>query len=110
MSQALGASNSNRAKVWYFVHDFFFIVLGVCLYVIGWAGFILSQEIATGGLAGVTTIIQIATSIPAFIPYNIINVGLLIVSIIFLGWRYSVKTLIGYRYPYWSGSLWRSEY
>ena len=95
MSQALAAPNSKRAKTWYFVHDFFFIVLGVCLYVLGWAGFVLSQEIATGGLAGVTTIIQIATNIPAFIPYNIINVGLLIVSIIFLGWRYSVKTLIG---------------
>ena len=95
MSQTLVAPTSNRAKAWYFVHDFFFIVLGVCLYVLGWAGFVLSQEIATGGLAGVTTIIQIATNIPAFIPYNIINVGLLIVSIIFLGWRYSIKTLIG---------------
>ena len=73
MTQALAVPNSNRAKAWYFVHDFFFIVLGVCLYVLGWAGFVLSQEIATGGLAGVTTIIQIATNIPAFIPYNIID-------------------------------------
>ena len=95
MSQALNAPTSKRAQVWYFVHDFFFIVIGVCLYVIGWAGFVLSQEITTGGLAGVTTIIQIATNIPASIPYNIINVGLLVISIIFLGWRYSVKTLIG---------------
>lgn len=95
MSQAIAAPTNNRAKAWYFVHDFFFIILGVSLYVLGWTGFILSQEITTGGLAGVTTIIQIATQIPANIPYNIINVGLLVVSIIFLGWRYSVKTLIG---------------
>lgn len=95
MSQALAAPVSKRAQAWYFVHDFFFIILGVCLYVIGWTGFILSQEITTGGLAGITTIIQIATQIPANIPYNIINVGLLVISIIFLGWRYSVKTLIG---------------
>lgn len=94
-TQPLAPPASKATQAWYFVHDMMFIVMGVILYVIGWTGFILSQEITTGGLAGVTTIIQIATKIPATIPYNIINVGLLVVSIIFLGWRYSVKTLIG---------------
>ncbi|WP_242396749.1 YitT family protein [Porphyromonas gingivicanis] len=57
--------------------------------------FILSQEITSGGLAGITTIIQIATDIPATIPYNIINVGLLVLALVFLGWKFTVHTAIG---------------
>lgn len=95
MTTAITPQRSKSATAWYWLHDMFFIILGVILYVVGWTGFILSQEITTGGLAGITTIIQIATKIPANIPYNIINVGLVILSVVVLGWRYSVKTVIG---------------
>lgn len=69
--------------------------LGVLCYTLGWTAFILSQEITSGGLAGITTIIQIATDIPATIPYNIINVGLLVLALVFLGWKFTVHTAIG---------------
>lgn len=69
--------------------------LGVVCYTLGWTAFILSQEITSGGLAGITTIIQIATNIPATIPYNIINVALLVLALVFLGWKFTVNTAIG---------------
>lgn len=87
--------NKENSKILYLIHDFFFILLGVTLYAIGWTGFVLPQEVATGGLAGITTIIQIATGIPVTIPYNVTNVFLLLISIVFLGWRFSLKTVIG---------------
>lgn len=86
-------SKAQTAK--YLAHDLFFIALGIACYAFGWTGFILSQRITTGGLAGISTVISILTGQPAFISYNIINVLLLIVSLVFLGWKFSVKTVIG---------------
>lgn len=77
-----------------FLKDVLLIFAGVVVYTFGWTAFILSQDITSGGLAGLTTIIQLATNIPASIPYNIINVGLLLLSIWILGWRFSMKTII----------------
>lgn len=77
------------------LRDLLFMFLGVMSYTVGWTAFILSQDVTSGGLAGITTIIQIATNIPATIPYNLINVGLLVISLIFLGWKFSLKTVIG---------------
>ncbi|MDY6121677.1 MAG: YitT family protein [Porphyromonas sp.] len=77
------------------LRDLLFMFMGVAAYTFGWTAFILSQDVTSGGLAGITTIIQIATNIPATIPYNIINVGLLVLSLIFLGWKFSLKTVLG---------------
>ena len=84
-----------KSKLFYFMHDALFILFGVSIYAVGWTGFVLPQEVTTGGLAGITTILQIATGIPVTIPYNLINVGLLVISVIFLGWKFSLKTVIG---------------
>ena len=77
-----------------FLKDILIIFAGVAIYTFGWTAFVLSQDITSGGLAGLTTIIQLATNIPASIPYNIINVGLLLLAIWILGWRFSMKTVI----------------
>ena len=68
-----------------FLKDILIIFAGVAIYTFGWTAFVLSQDITSGGLAGLTTIIQLATNIPASIPYNIINVGLLLLAIWILG-------------------------
>ena len=79
-------------QIW---HDLFLMLCGVVSYIFGWTAFILSQDITSGGLGGLATIIQIATSIPATIPYNLINVGLLVLAFIFVGRKFAVKTFIG---------------
>lgn len=78
-----------------FIRDVLVIFAGIVVYTFGWTAFVLSQDITSGGLAGLTTIIQLATNIPANVPYNIINVLLLVLAIIILGWRFSLKTAIG---------------
>lgn len=80
---------------WRVTRELFSIFAGVCSYTIGWTAFILSQNITSGGLAGVTTVIQIATNIPATIPYYLINGLLLVLAMIFLGWKFSIRTIIG---------------
>lgn len=77
-----------------FVKDLLIIFGGVVLYTFGWTAFILSQNITSGGLAGITTIIQLATNDPAGYSYKIINGLLLIFALIFLGWKFSFRTII----------------
>lgn len=86
---------SERGSAWRVARELIIIFTGVVSYTFGWTAFILSQNITSGGLAGVTTIIQLATNIPATVPYYIINGGLLILALVFLGWRFSVRTIIG---------------
>ena len=64
---------TKTSKLYYKVHDYILIILGCSIYAFAWTGFILSQGITTGGLAGISTLIKTATGIPAAIPYNIIN-------------------------------------
>lgn len=85
----------NKKQIRYFFRDFVTIFIGCALYVFGWAGFILSQRITTGGLAGISTIFTIITGIDASIPYNSINILLLIIALVFLDKRFFFKTLIG---------------
>lgn len=95
MTQTLAQSQSPKNIILSLLRDLPAMLFGVLLYTIGWTGFILSQGVTTGGLAGVTSIIQFTTNIPVYIPYNIINLLLVIISVIFLGWRFSLKTFIG---------------
>ncbi|SUB88865.1 Uncharacterized BCR, YitT family COG1284 [Porphyromonas macacae] len=95
MTPTISAPKNRAQKAKYLAHDMFFILLGIACYAFGWTGFILSQRITTGGLAGISTIIHIITGQPAYISYNIINVFLLIIALIFLGWKFSLKTVIG---------------
>ncbi len=91
---ALQSATKNN-RIWSTIKELVIIFIGVCSYTVGWTAFILSQDVTSGGLAGITTIIQIATSIPATIPYYIINGGLLVLALIFLGVKFSVRTIIG---------------
>lgn len=84
-----------QSNIWKDSRELLTIFLGVVAYTIGWTGFILSQNITSGGLAGITTIIQIATNIPATIPYYIINGFLMVLAIIFVGRKFTIRTLIG---------------
>lgn len=74
---------------------YIFIILGCAIYGFGNVAFIQSMHTVNGGITGVLNLINIIHEIPVGILYFIINVPLLIISFIFLGWRFSVSTLIG---------------
>lgn len=77
------------------LHDLFTVFCGVLSYAFGWTAFILSQDITSGGLAGLTTIIQLATNIPVTYPYYIINGLLMVMAFVFVGRKFAFRTLIG---------------
>jgi uncharacterized membrane-anchored protein YitT (DUF2179 family) len=76
------------------IHDYFFICVGLVLYALGWTGFLLPNEIITGGVTGIAALISFSVHIPVSIPYFCINAVLLIFSIKILGFKFSIKTII----------------
>lgn len=79
------------------IKDYLMIVLGTLMYGFGFTAFILSNEIVTGGVSGICALIFFATkeTIPVSASYFVINAGLLLMALKFLGFRFLVKTIFG---------------
>ena len=73
--------------------DYTMITISMLSYCIGWIIFLLPNNISTGGVAGVSSIIFWATDIPAQLSYFAINIVLLAVALVVLGWRFCIKTI-----------------
>lgn len=76
-----------------FIKDMIFINLGMAVYSLGWAVFMLPNHITTGGGAGLAAIIQYATQFPMQYTLLIINSILLLISWWQLGPKFTLKTL-----------------
>lgn len=89
--------NLKLNKVYYSVQDYLMILLGTLLYGFGFNAFILSNEIVTGGVSGICALIFFASNemIPVSVSYFIINVGLLVVALKILGFKFLMKTIFG---------------
>ena len=73
--------------------DYLMIALGLLLYGIGWTIFLLPNDITTGGVPGIASIVFFATGFPVQYTYFAINFVLLLLSIKVLGWKFSIKTV-----------------
>lgn len=73
--------------------DYLMIALGITLYGIGWNVFLLPNDITTGGVPGIASIVYFATGFPVQYTYFSINFLLLLLSIYVLGWKFSIKTI-----------------
>lgn len=73
--------------------DFLQIALGMIFYGIGWTVFLLPNDITTGGVPGIASIIYFATGFPVQFTYFIINFFLLLLSLKVLGFKFSMKTI-----------------
>lgn len=69
------------------------IALGMVLYGIGWTVFLLPNDITTGGVPGIASIVYWATGCPVQYTYFAINGGLLLLALKVLGFKFSVKTI-----------------
>jgi uncharacterized membrane-anchored protein YitT (DUF2179 family) len=69
------------------------ITIAMLSYCIGWTIFLLPNNISTGGVAGVSSILYWGTHIPAQLYYFVINAALLIAALYVLGWKFCVKTV-----------------
>jgi uncharacterized membrane-anchored protein YitT (DUF2179 family) len=84
----------SRATLFQEIQDYTVIVLGLILYAFGWTGFLLPNQITTGGVTGIAALVFFASKIPVGITYLGINGVLLLFSIKILGFKFSVKTII----------------
>lgn len=73
--------------------DYLMIALGMIMYGIGWTVFLLPNDITTGGVPGIASIVYFATGFPVQYTYFSINVLLLLLAIRILGWKFSIKTI-----------------
>lgn len=83
----------NRTDILRESRDYFFIILGLMCYAIGWAAFLLPYQITTGGVTGISAIVYYATGIQIQITYFVINAFLLTFALKILGPKFSIKTL-----------------
>ncbi|MCC8096312.1 MAG: YitT family protein [Tannerellaceae bacterium] len=92
-------------KVYNSTQDYIFILIGTLLYGFGFNGFILSNEIITGGLSGLCTLIFFITSTPVSFSYLAINLVLLGIAYKILGLKFVLKTVFGVFSLFFSLSL-----
>lgn len=71
------------------------IAFGALLYVVGWTSFLIPNNIASGGLTGACTIIQLATggAIPVAYSFPVINTILIVLASLVMGKGFGFKTI-----------------
>lgn len=84
-------------KIYFAIQDYLMILLGTILYGFSFHGFILSNEIITGGVSGICALIFFASKelISVSVSYSIINIALLIIALKILGFKFLLKTIFG---------------
>ena len=84
--------SNKRLRSWEFFKDFMSINLGMAIYSLGWAAFLLPYHITTGGMAGLLAIIYYVTGFPISIGLLLVNSVLLTIAFKPLGWKFVLKT------------------
>ena len=75
------------------LRDYVMIFIAMMSYCIGWTIFLLPNDITTGGVPGISSIIFWGMGIPVQWTYFVINAVLLVVALRILGWKFCVKTV-----------------
>lgn len=75
------------------IRDYVMITIAMVCYCIGWTVFLLPNNITTGGVPGISSVLYWGTGIPVQTTYFIINAFLLALALKILGWRFCVKTI-----------------
>ena len=73
--------------------DYIMIMIGMISYGIGWTVFLLPNDITTGGVPGIASIIYWATNIPVQYTYFTFNALLLLLALKILGFKFCVKNI-----------------
>lgn len=85
--------NSRKQSILREVKDYLLIALGMVMYAVGWNVFLLPNDLPSGAVPGIASIVYWATGFPVQYTYLGINFCLLLLSLKILGWRFSVKTI-----------------
>lgn len=86
---------SNNKILYREIMDYIMIALGVLSYCVGWTVFLLPNNIGTGGVAGLSSILYWGAKIPISVTFFAANLILLVFALRALGWKFCVKTIYG---------------
>lgn len=75
--------------------DYVFITIAMMFYCIGWTIFLLPNDIATGGVPGISSVLYWGLGIPVQYSYFAVNAILIIFALRILGLRFCIKTIYG---------------
>ena len=75
--------------------DYVFIIIAMMFYCIGWTIFLLPNDIATGGVPGISSVLYWGLGIPVQYSYFAVNAILIIFALRILGLRFCIKTIYG---------------
>lgn len=73
--------------------DYLMIAIAMVSYAIGWTIFLLPNNITTGGVPGISSILYWGLGIPVQWTYFVFNALLLAAALKILGWKFCVKTI-----------------
>jgi uncharacterized membrane-anchored protein YitT (DUF2179 family) len=83
-------SNKKLVKT---VQDYLIMTVGLLLFAMGWALFIIPAELTGGGVSGIAAVVFYAAKIPVSVTFLAVNLLLVLVAIKILGANFGVKTL-----------------
>ena len=75
------------------IWEYVLITIGSIIFCLAWTSFLIPNGLASGGLTGLSTIIQYGTGIPMGWTYAVLNVALLILAFFTLGKSFGFKTV-----------------
>lgn len=82
-----------KSSAWTFFREYLLITTGVVSYALGWAIFLLPNNLIGGGVSGFASIMFYATGIPMGVTYLVLNALLLIIGMKILGTGFGGKTI-----------------
>ncbi|MCR4921897.1 MAG: YitT family protein [Bacteroidaceae bacterium] len=85
----------NGSSPWQMLKDYGTMTAGLVIFALGYSTFLLPYQIVSGGVSGISTLIFYATGIHASLTYLVINLGLLLLAVRIMGWRYFFRTIYG---------------
>ena len=79
----------------FYIKDYLYMALAIAIYTIGLTGFIMPNQIVSGGLAGAALLLNYATGIKVSTTILVVNFALLILAFRPLGKKFVINTIIG---------------
>lgn len=76
------------------IQDYLVIILCMVIGSIGWVLFLLPNNITTGGITGIASIVYWGVGIPPQVTYFLLNALLLAIALRVLGLRFCLKTIV----------------
>ena len=83
----------HKQQIYREARDYMLIALGMIMYAIGWTVFLLPNNLPSGAVPGIASIIYWASGFPVQYTYVTINAILLILALRILGLKFCIKTI-----------------